>query len=227
MAHSAIGSDHNDHDLKFLAEIKSEGSSEKTSAHIPDAVYLGMRRNSSFADYFEGDLSQNLLSRRCFPTLSDYSSSSSDHQDQEVINSLVNKIQNDNKNTITTPLPSRDKKSTKFSEIITGHWFFTNGKLDFRKRKGQRRTRTISLPCDGAEDDDDRLDEDEGSVGLSLDDQDPGRGSLTRLVSRHFSASSDMRAFNISSPQSQWTLLFLSSWSSKHQELMKWQYSSC
>ena len=220
MAHSAIGSDHNDHDLKFLAEIKSEGLSEKTSAHIPDAVYLGMRRNSSFADYFEGDLSQNLLSRRCFPTLSDYSSSSSDHQDQEVINSLVNKIQNDNINSTTTRIPSRDKKSKKFSEvlklqvmcsenlnlnislqIITGHWFFTNGKLDFSKRKGQKRTRTISLPCDGAKDDDDRLSD--GSEGLSLDDQDLGRGSLTRLVSRHFSASSDVRAFNISSPQSQ------------------------
>ena len=218
MAYSAIGSDDNDHDLKFLAEIKSEGPSEKPSTHIPDAVYLGMRRNSSFADYFEGDLSQNLLSRRCFPNLSDYSSSSSDHQHQEVINSLVNKIQYDNnKNTTTTPLPS-DKKRKKFSEvlkmkvicfenpnvsfqIITGHWFFTNGKLDFRKQKGQRRTRTISLPYDGAEDDDDSLDD--GSEGLSLDDQDRGRGSLTRLVSRHFSASSDVRAFNISSPQSQ------------------------
>ena len=29
-----------------------------------------MRRNSSFADYFEGDLSQNLLSRRHFQLLS-------------------------------------------------------------------------------------------------------------------------------------------------------------
>ena len=115
MAPSAIGSDDNDHDLKFLAEIKNEVPSDKTSSHIPDAVYLGMRRNSSFADYFEGDLSQNLLSRRFFPTLSDYSSSSSGHQHQEVINSLVNKIQNDN-NT-TTPSPSADKKSKKFSEV--------------------------------------------------------------------------------------------------------------
>ena len=115
MAPSAIGSDDNDHDLKFLAEIKNEVPSDKTSSHIPDAVYLGMRRNSSFADYFEGDLSQNLLSRRFFPTLSDYSSSSSGHQHQEVINSLVNKIQNDN-NT-TTPSPSEDKKSKKFSEV--------------------------------------------------------------------------------------------------------------
>ena len=115
---AAIGSEDNDQDLKFLAKIKDEVPSEKSSSsqqQIPDSVYLGMRRNSSFADYFEGDLSQNLLSRRFFPTLSDYSSSSSGHQHQEVINSLVNKIQNDN-NT-TTPSPSADKKSKKFSEV--------------------------------------------------------------------------------------------------------------
>ena len=114
---SAIGSEDNDQDLKFLAEIKNEVPSEKISSQIPDSVYLGMRRNSSFADYFEGDLSQNLLSRRFFPTLSDSSSSSSDHQHQEVINRLVNKIQNDN-NINSTPLnPSGDKKSKKFSEV--------------------------------------------------------------------------------------------------------------
>ena len=118
---AAIGSEDNDQDLKFLAEIKNEvPSSEKnSSSQIPDSVYLGMRRNSSFADYFEGDLSQNLLSRRFFPSLSDYSSSSSDHQHQEVINRLVNKIQNDNNINSTCPNPSAgDKKSKKFSEVI-------------------------------------------------------------------------------------------------------------
>ena len=115
MSPSAIGSDDNDHDLKFLAEIKNEVPSEKTQ--IPDSVYLGMRRNSSFADYFEGDLSQNLLSRRFFPTLSDSSSSSSDHEHQKVINSLVNKIQNDNNINPTTNTPSADKKTRKFSEV--------------------------------------------------------------------------------------------------------------
>ena len=125
MAPSAsIGSEDNDQDLKFLAEIKNEvPTSEKNPSsqqqQIPDSVYLGMRRNSSFADYFEGDLSQNLLSRRCFPTLSDYSSSSSDHQHQEVINRLVNKIQNDNNINSTSPNPSAgEKKSKKFSEVL-------------------------------------------------------------------------------------------------------------
>ena len=55
--------DRNDHDLQFLAEIKNEVPASRTSsASVTDTdlaqapVYLGMRRNSSFADYFEGDL---------------------------------------------------------------------------------------------------------------------------------------------------------------------------
>ena len=56
--------DRNDHDLQFLAEIKNEvpasasrASSTSTDTDLAQApVYLGMRRNSSFADYFEGDL---------------------------------------------------------------------------------------------------------------------------------------------------------------------------
>ena len=120
---AAIGSEDNDQDLKFLAEIKNEvPTSEKISSsqlQIPGSVYLGMRRNSSFADYFEGDLSQNLLSRRFSPTLSDSSSSSSDHQHQEVINRLVNKIQNDNNINSTSQNPSEgEKKSRKFSEVF-------------------------------------------------------------------------------------------------------------
>ena len=66
MAPSAIqfSEDRNDHDLQFLAEIKNEvpasasrASSTSTDTDLAQApVYLGMRRNSSFADYFEGDL---------------------------------------------------------------------------------------------------------------------------------------------------------------------------
>ena len=58
--------DRNDHDLQFLAEIKNEvpasafraaSTSTSTDTDLAQApVYLGMRRNSSFADYFEGDL---------------------------------------------------------------------------------------------------------------------------------------------------------------------------
>ena len=61
--------DRNDHDLQFLAEIKNEvpasasraastnsSTDTDTDLMVQAPVYLGMRRNSSFADYFEGDL---------------------------------------------------------------------------------------------------------------------------------------------------------------------------
>ena len=88
-------------DLDFLTEIKDEAlvnpsnirdttttttsNSEQNQSDL--SVYLGMRRNSSFADYFEGDLSQNLLSRRHF------SESSSTKSGK--ISTLVNKIRAD------------------------------------------------------------------------------------------------------------------------------------
>ena len=88
-------------DLDFLTEIKDEAlvnpsnitdttttttsNSEQNQSDL--SVYLGMRRNSSFADYFEGDLSQNLLSRRHF------SESSSTKSGK--ISTLVNEIRAD------------------------------------------------------------------------------------------------------------------------------------
>lgn len=86
-------------DLDFLTEIKDEAlvnpsnitdttttnNSEQNQSDL--SIYLGMRRNSSFADYFEGDLSQNLLSRRHF------SESSSTKSGK--ISTLVNKIRAD------------------------------------------------------------------------------------------------------------------------------------
>ena len=90
MAPSAIDCDKNTGDLNFLTEIKNEVSalSQPFSDTVsPTSVYLGMRRNSSFADYFEGDLSQNLLSRRHFL----YSDASSSNE-QKVISSLVDEI---------------------------------------------------------------------------------------------------------------------------------------
>ena len=94
----ALQSDSNYQDLDFLTEIKDEvltspGTTPSTTTsdhdldHAELSVYLGMRRNSSFADYFEGDLSQNLLSRRHF--------SESSSRKSGIISTLVNKIQAD------------------------------------------------------------------------------------------------------------------------------------
>ena len=83
---NALQSDSNYQDLDFLTEIKDEVlvTPSTTTSDNEHSVYLGMRRNSSFADYFEGDLSQNLLSRRHF--------SESSSTKSGLISTLVNKI---------------------------------------------------------------------------------------------------------------------------------------
>ena len=85
----ALQSDSNYQDLEFLTEIKDEVlvTPSTTPSDNEHSVYLGMRRNSSFADYFEGDLSQNLLSRRHF--------SESSSTKSGIISTLVNKIRVD------------------------------------------------------------------------------------------------------------------------------------
>ena len=72
------------------------------------SVYHGMRRNSSFADYFEGDLSQNLLSRRHFYSLNESSTSTSSDKEQ-IINNIVDQI--------TDQGHSAEGKLKKFSEV--------------------------------------------------------------------------------------------------------------
>ena len=92
----ALESDNNNQDLTFLTEIRNEVPAKSSSPQTSDStqtnlsVYLGMRRNSSFADYFEGDLSQNLLSRRHF--------SESSSTRSGLISTLVNKIRTDGQN---------------------------------------------------------------------------------------------------------------------------------
>ena len=113
--------DRNNEDLDFLSEIKNEVSSlsntaegqhlEETSQNVLRrnfSVYHGMRRNSSFADYFEGDLSQNLLSRRHFYSLSESSTSTSSDKEQ-IINNIVDQIKDQGH--------SAEGKLKKFSEV--------------------------------------------------------------------------------------------------------------
>ena len=77
-----------------------------------------------------------------------------------------------------------------------GHWFFTN----FKQGGGLgqlRRRRTVSLPCDGAKEDEESQDDPQD------EDSDQVQSGFSRLVSRHFSATTDIRAFNLNMPQSQ------------------------
>ena len=70
---SMVGQHVGEEDLSFLQDIKTE-QTEKNSLQMN----LSMRRNSSFAEYFEGDLSQNLLSRSHFS-----------HKDSGVVNRIT------------------------------------------------------------------------------------------------------------------------------------------
>ena len=70
----AIGSDNTnalvgEDELAFINDMKKVPSQKNISSRNSSSdlkIYHGMRRNSSFAEYFEGDLSQNLLSRKHF-----------------------------------------------------------------------------------------------------------------------------------------------------------------
>merc|ERR1711953_609401 len=126
----ALQSDSNYQDLEFLTEIKDEvlvsprnNTSPIISGHEQDhselSVYLGMRRNSSFADYFEGDLSQNLLSRRHFNESSSTKSG--------LISTLVNKIRADGQT--RSKVEGIGILSKNSETVMPSHWFFINRKL--------------------------------------------------------------------------------------------------
>lgn len=192
MAPSAIDCDKNTGDLNFLTEIKNEvsiaevnGLNFEHASSSPTSVYLGMRRNSSFADYFEGDLSQNLLSRRHFL----YSDGSSSNE-QKVISTLVDEIKCEANKCSRGSTAEVEGKLRKLSSALMGHWFFTNG----GKEGSSRRRRTISLPSDCI-----NIDDEENGTEV----KDESNNILTRMVAKHFSATTDVRAFNINMPQSQ------------------------
>ena len=71
-------------ELEFINDMKKVPSHKNLSSKSSSKdlqIYHGMRRNSSFAEYFEGDLSQNLLSRSHFT-----------HRDSGVQSDAVNAI---------------------------------------------------------------------------------------------------------------------------------------
>ena len=75
-------------------------------------------------------------------------------------------------------------------KVLKGHWFFANGS----KEENTRRKRTISLPSDCINID---------NEDAEKDPNEESNNTLTRMVAKHFSATSDVRAFNINMPQSQ------------------------
>lgn len=174
--------------LQFLYDLKHEealiNSEDAQNIHTKgDSIYHGMRRNSSFADYFEGDLSQNLLSRRHFQLLTNEACTSEGQflaSEKQIINAqLPDQIRSRRcANTATS--------DGKLSEVLRGHWFFTKSTKTTREMLQQRK-RTISLPCDY-----DLEDEDDDEVLKN----NSSKRSLKNIAIKHFSA------FNVSIPQS-------------------------
>ena len=109
--------DTNNQELNFITEIKNEVSApprDRDSLQPDLSVYLGMRRNSSFADYFEGDLSQNLLSRRHF--------SESSSTKSGLISTLVNKIRADGQNISSVEPGGTIDKNSKVIPSFSSFW---------------------------------------------------------------------------------------------------------
>ena len=110
-------------DLQFLEEMKHEAASivcedvqTSSGARVQDSLYLGMRRNSSFADYFEGDLSQNLLSRRHFLHANDVSSAGAVESEKQIVNGILDQIKSESQRGADNK-PGWDGKLRKLSEV--------------------------------------------------------------------------------------------------------------
>ena len=110
-------------DLQFLEEMKHEAASivcedvqTSSGARVQDSLYLGMRRNSSFADYFEGDLSQNLLSRRHFLHANDVSSTGAVESEKQIVNGILDQIKSESQRGADNK-PGWDGKLRKLSEV--------------------------------------------------------------------------------------------------------------
>ena len=113
----AICTDRTEDDLAFINEMKNETMRDLKAYH-------GMRRNSSFADYFEGDLSQNLLSRSHFGRRDSGITS-------DAANNIVNHIKNKNNtdhialdnvvNKVITQEESRRKKKLSQVQYLSYH----------------------------------------------------------------------------------------------------------
>jgi len=143
---------------------------------------LGQRRNSSFADFFENeDFAQSLLSRRHFTW-------SHDEREQRGCkkNSDHNFSVNDPGVFVTASSEKKKEASTKkkLSKILPTNWFFSNSDTAPRP---ERRNRSVSESTESAE-----------------EEEESRKVSLSRLIiSKRFTASTDVLEINLVAPQSQ------------------------
>merc|ERR1719495_381463 len=114
-----IARNQEDEDLDFLKTIKKEKmTSSGSSKDLLD--FKRRRRNSSFADFFEGDLSQNLLSRRHF-----LGRDSECFSDEKVIFDILSDREVQDCGYRLENLKVKDSKQKNMSKVLlASHWFF-------------------------------------------------------------------------------------------------------
>ena len=84
--------------------------------------------------------------------------------------------------------------------MFLNHWFFSNSKQT-QDNGNRQRKRTISLPSEEVEVNDARNLNDDSEDSDNCDKK--ASSTLAKFVSKHFSATTDIRAQNINMPQSQ------------------------
>merc|ERR1712108_30637 len=165
-----------DDDISMLSDNVSRKSS---------TFGLSQRRNSSFADLFDSeDFGQSLLSRRHFTWSHDEREGRSGKKSKEENFSVNDPGIFENSCNQKTKEASSTKK--KLSKILPTNWFFSNSDLA-PKSRARSRNRTVSEGTESTE-----------------EEEEARKVSLSKLIiSRHFTASTDVLDLNLVAPQSQ------------------------
>ena len=98
-----------DEDLQFINDMKNDPSTVIDDKRQPS--YHSRKRNSSFSEYFEGDLSQNLLSRNHFLRRDSELQS-------ETVNAIVNRISEKNYNGLRLILKEDNRKQNSQANLV-------------------------------------------------------------------------------------------------------------
>jgi len=155
-------------------------------------VGLEQRQNSSFADFFDSqDFGQSLLSRRHFTWSHDErdgrvisEKKKSDEENFSVNDPGIFANSCNNKTKVTST-----KK--KLSKILPTNWFFSNSDL---VQKPRGRNRTVSEGTESSLSIESTEEEEESTRKVSLS---------KLIISRHFTASTDVLDLNLVAPTSQ------------------------
>jgi len=174
-------------DLTFINELNKEPKESKLGKCDSSAdmlvLYRNRRRNSSFAEYFEGDLSQLLLSRKHFKRRATMET----NEALDIIANTIKETECADNGVVVNFKKDQISKKKKISEILLpSNWFFRKSEETVQVNDALKYKRAKSEPKE--------LEDTEENVR---------KISLSQIIAKHFSAAKDIRSFNITMPQSQ------------------------